>query len=233
MTEPIDTTSSLGRFVMQLLGSIAELERETIMERTRDGRETAVRRGYWPGGKPPMGYRIEHEENQNGSQGRAYLVEEQREADVIRRIFQLYIDDHMSLVSVSAYLNSNDVPTSTAMRTGKPGDWNGARIHAILRNPIYKGEIEFYRRKNKGHREHILGSSPVIVDAEIWEAAQQLLVKNLSLSPRNMKRFYLLRGMSENMARVTMPGITVTGMTVFPPRLSALSRYACKSSTST
>jgi DNA invertase Pin-like site-specific DNA recombinase len=52
LTEPIDTTSAMGRFQLQLLGALAELERGVIQERTRAGLEAARARGR-TGGRPP------------------------------------------------------------------------------------------------------------------------------------------------------------------------------------
>ena len=43
--ESIDTTSAHGRAMWQMMGVFAELERETIRERTREGIEAARRRG--------------------------------------------------------------------------------------------------------------------------------------------------------------------------------------------
>jgi DNA invertase Pin-like site-specific DNA recombinase len=37
LTEAIDTTTPAGRMMMQMLGSVAEFEREMIRERTRAG----------------------------------------------------------------------------------------------------------------------------------------------------------------------------------------------------
>lgn len=45
ITESIDTTSAHGRAMWQMIGVFAELERETIRERTREGIEAARRRG--------------------------------------------------------------------------------------------------------------------------------------------------------------------------------------------
>lgn len=194
MTEPLDTSSPLGRFVMQLLGSIAELERETILERTRDGKESAVRRGYWPGGRPPMGYSVKHEGANRTARGRGYLVEQADEAETIRLIYKLYTEDKMSLANVSAYLNGHSIPTSTEMRNGAPSFWNAARIHSILKNSVYKGTFDFYRRRNKNNRERVQAEVPALVSEETWETAQRNLTGNLKASPRNMKRLYLLRG---------------------------------------
>jgi DNA invertase Pin-like site-specific DNA recombinase len=52
LTEAIDTTSSAGRMLMQMLGSFAEFERAMIRERTRAGLATARKEGRvggrWP-----------------------------------------------------------------------------------------------------------------------------------------------------------------------------------------
>jgi len=43
--QPIDTTSSMGKFTRNILSAVAELERELISERTKDGLKRAVADG--------------------------------------------------------------------------------------------------------------------------------------------------------------------------------------------
>lgn len=50
LTEPIDTTSPMGRLVMQILLAVAEMERELIRERTRAGMRSKKERD--PSWKP-------------------------------------------------------------------------------------------------------------------------------------------------------------------------------------
>ena len=45
ITEAVDTTTSAGRMVMQMLGSFAEFERSMVRERTRAGLAAARDRG--------------------------------------------------------------------------------------------------------------------------------------------------------------------------------------------
>lgn len=54
LTEAIDTTTSAGRMMMQMLGAVAEFEREMIRERTRAGLEEARKQGRVGGRKPKL-----------------------------------------------------------------------------------------------------------------------------------------------------------------------------------
>lgn len=53
LTEPIDTTTPIGGFVVQILGAVAELERNIIIERTKAGLMAARSRGA-PFGRPHL-----------------------------------------------------------------------------------------------------------------------------------------------------------------------------------
>lgn len=45
LTEPLDTSTPLGMFMIQILGSVAQLERSIIRERTVAGQVAAIKRG--------------------------------------------------------------------------------------------------------------------------------------------------------------------------------------------
>lgn len=49
LTEPLDTSSSMGMFVIQVLGAVAQLERSIIRERSIAGQVAARARGRLPG----------------------------------------------------------------------------------------------------------------------------------------------------------------------------------------
>lgn len=58
-TEPFDTATPIGRMLIQLLGVFAEFERETIIDRVINGMTAKARKGKWPGGHLPFGYRLD------------------------------------------------------------------------------------------------------------------------------------------------------------------------------
>ena len=74
VTQQFNTTSSMGRLLLNILMSFAEFERETIAERTRDKMLASRRRGLWTGGRPVLGYdvaekRLVDQPRPNGLQG--------------------------------------------------------------------------------------------------------------------------------------------------------------------
>ena len=52
LKENIDTTTPQGRFMLTVFGALAELERESILERQREGIEIAKAEGKYKGRKP-------------------------------------------------------------------------------------------------------------------------------------------------------------------------------------
>ena len=54
LTEPLDTGNPYGRFTLQVLGAVAELERNIIRERVIAGQVTAIKRGVVVGGRPKL-----------------------------------------------------------------------------------------------------------------------------------------------------------------------------------
>lgn len=57
-TEPFDTGTPLGRAMLGILAIFAQLERDTIIERTKSGLKQRVRQGLWHGAAYPFGYRM-------------------------------------------------------------------------------------------------------------------------------------------------------------------------------
>src|SRR5882724_7416020 len=82
VTQPLNTTASLGRLTLNILLSFAQFEREMISDRTRDKMGAARRKGKWVGGNPVMGYDV-------APQG-GFLVVNQEEAQRVCEIFALY-----------------------------------------------------------------------------------------------------------------------------------------------
>src|SRR5262250_2839047 len=57
VTQQFNTTSSMGRLILNVLLSCAQSERAVTGERIRDKIAASKKKGLWMGGNPPLGYR--------------------------------------------------------------------------------------------------------------------------------------------------------------------------------
>src|SRR5271167_2948251 len=58
VTQQFNTTTSMGRLMLNVLLSFAQFEREVTGERIRDKIAASKRKGMWMGGTPPIGYDV-------------------------------------------------------------------------------------------------------------------------------------------------------------------------------
>ena len=90
VTEQVDTSSPMGRFIINVMSSLAQMERETTKERVIMGSEAARRAGRWTGGIP-YGYQIPIEFDTTGNRiNRGILTEHPEEAQNVQKIFEMY-----------------------------------------------------------------------------------------------------------------------------------------------
>ncbi|MFB7640022.1 recombinase family protein [Peribacillus butanolivorans] len=80
VTEPFDTPTAIGRFLITLVAAIAQWERETISERVVINMVKKATMGERNGGRAPYGYRLK--------EGKLIIYDE--EARFVKDIFNLY-----------------------------------------------------------------------------------------------------------------------------------------------
>ncbi len=149
-TEPFDTSTSIGRMLVQLLGVFAEFERETIIDRVTKGMATKASKGKWPGGSRPYGYHVDP--------GTQRLIPHPEEAPHLREIFRLFTTQRLGTRAIADELDKRGV----ANRTGKP--WSGHTINRIIANPAYTGDIAY----GDVYAEN---SHEPLIDPETWNTA--------------------------------------------------------------
>ncbi len=191
-TEPFDTSTPIGRFVFQLLGSVAELEKSTISERMTLGRNRVAQQGKWTGGPIPFGYALDEERRLVPS---PVVVPSagMTEAEIARDVFRT-VASGGTTVEVCRRLNALGVPTARRYGSGAVvtvGElWLPSRINNMIRNPVYKG-IHVLKAK-QGPIERAVCA---LIDEQTWQAANEQLPKNRSLPKSNAQRRNLLRGL--------------------------------------
>jgi site-specific DNA recombinase len=191
-TEPFDTSTPIGTFVFQLLGSIAELEKATITERMTLGRDRVARQGKWTGGPIPFGFDLDAEARLVPSERLVDAVNK-TEADIVREVFER-IAAGSSAVLEAKRLQALGIPCARRWASGKElvcsGVWQADRVAHMIRNPAYKGCHVMQTKAGPVERPTVS-----LVSAEVWERANAQLTRNRLMATRNAKHQYLLRGL--------------------------------------
>lgn len=165
--ESFDTTSAFGKAMIGILAVFAQLERDTIIERTKLGKERRAKEGYWNGGPAPIGYDL--------IDGK--LIINEFEAIQVRKAFDLYKSHGQN--KTAQFLNEMGYKT-------KYGSWKGRSISRIVSNPIYIGMIHYRDEIFQGNHEPIISQ-------EDFKMVQKV-ISSRSKS-RRTKSKYLLGGL--------------------------------------
>ena len=95
----IDSSKDSGKLTITVLSAVAEIERENILVQTMEGRKQKAREGKWNGGLAPFGYDLD---SKNGT-----LIVNPEESEIVRIIFQKFVNGGMGTQSISNYLNQH------------------------------------------------------------------------------------------------------------------------------
>lgn len=166
-TEPFDTATPLGKAMLGILAVFAQLERDTIVERTTMGRRQRIAGGLWHGGRVPFGYRWDH--------ATQTLTVHRAEAAVVKSVFRRFLSGE-SLSGLAQWANLQSHARS----------FTHTAIRQMLTRPIYAGYLN--------HAGELLrGQHQPIVDPATFAAAEHSLCER----KRGQKRSgnYLLSGL--------------------------------------
>ena len=86
----------------------------------------------------PFGYRFIRKTDHSA----AYYQIDEEQARIVRRMFELYTTEGLSIGAIARLLNEQAIPTSK-----RRGRWERSTVWGMLRNPAYKGKRALARRR--------------------------------------------------------------------------------------
>lgn len=182
--------SAEGEVRKDLDATFAKWENAKRVERSNRGKMRKAEIGKFVAGYAPFGYRVDL----NALGG---LVIFEPEAQIVREIYEWYIESRLSLSQVARELNARGVPTA---QKGKK--WTASSIAHLLKNTAYVGYVYYNKTKKvNGKRARRERSEWVKIECQpltsqdVFEAARDLLKHNKEYRRKHSSRFYLLSGL--------------------------------------
>lgn len=189
--ENIDTGTLTTELMVSVSGSLAQEESVSMSQNMKWSYQKRMQSGQYITSNPPFGYRLE-----NGK----HMVIETSEADVVKWIFDSYLDG-MNVYEIAEAVTAMGFPTSE----GRP-NWQSSTVQYLLQNEKYIGDslnqksfttdtFPFRELDNKGQRPqyYVSGTHPAIIDKDTFERTQKLMRSRSSKKLEPWKEYPLSR----------------------------------------
>jgi len=135
-TEKFDTSTPMGRAMLNICITFAQLERETIQKRVTDAYYSRSQRGFKMGGKAPYGFHTEPIKMDGINTKK--LVVNPDEAEHIKLIFEMYAEPRTSYGDITRHFAEQGI-----LFYGK--ELIRPTLAQMLRNPVYvQADLDVY-----------------------------------------------------------------------------------------
>ena len=174
---------------------VAKIENRNRARRVRDGRLKKAKIGKYVGSRAQYGYKL----SKSTASGLEIV---QGYADVVKKIFKLFVQDNTSVRTIVSTLNDDNIPSPRGRK------WGHSSVTRILKYEGYTG-VHYYNKMKvqrtlagkvvtkRDRSEWVQMTIPIIISRYLFKLAQKRLAENKKHKRHRTKkgRFYLLQGM--------------------------------------
>ncbi|MCI1930878.1 MAG: recombinase family protein [Clostridia bacterium] len=204
VNERFDTSTPIGRAMLYIIMSFAQLERETIAERIRDNYFSRLEKGIWPGGPAPYGFDI----IKKNIQGKNFSVlSENENAANVKEIFDLYSSEKVSLGEIGKYMRQkgdnnltwNNLSVSRIIKCAEYAVCTSEFYYYLISQSIsIKSSFDCFDGKSGGilcKKTFAVSFHKGIVDADTWIKCNEKIKKNSAIKNTGRGKYSFLSGM--------------------------------------
>ncbi|MEI2279003.1 recombinase family protein [Paenarthrobacter ilicis] len=176
-TEPMDTTTSSGRFARGMLAELAAFESERMGEQWKESHARRVKAGVPANGKPRFGYQYSKESG---------FSPDPVSGPVLAELYRRYLSGQ-SIYSLVKWLNDGPTRPVTGYGVSSDGLWSARTVRRIMDQGFGAGYITHHGERVPGIHE------PVITETEWNEYLARRETRRVSR--RSERSQYLFSGM--------------------------------------
>lgn len=175
-----DLDNEFDEDYLEFEGFMSRKQYKVINKGMQGGRIRSVQEGNYIATRPPYGYLIED----LGKKGRI-LIPHPDQADVVKMIFNWYVNKHMGFAKIADGLNRLGIKSYTG------GLWERTSLSSLLKNQVYIGKLVWKKKcirksKTPGKKKDAYtrdksdwiiadGKHQAIIDVETFNKAQEIL----------------------------------------------------------
>lgn len=192
VNDNVDTLNASTLDIAPFRNLLNDMYSQDISKKVKGALKARQQQGKFIGNKAPYGY-LKDPDDHN------HLIIDERYAPIIRRIYDMYLDEGMGCRRIAKQFTDEKIPrphvaaaevieaySAYSVDDDSEYRWNTQQISWIIRNPIYAGHTRGqYRPKvsPKSKKRKPMGSEQIIVrnthepiiDPERWETAQTII----------------------------------------------------------
>lgn len=193
--EVIDLSDEMN-IMNDMKATLGRYEYLQTKKRFKEGKIRSARLGRWVNGTPPIGY--DYDKNTKR------LVIDEHYAEMVRMIFDLYVNEGFSLQDIGFELNRK------GYKGRRGGYFQEIQISRMLQNETYIGNIVFGKSEGSGHKNkktkplqaksedewiRVEDTHEPIVDRDIFEKAAVKLAKKQKIPRKARQEVFTLSGL--------------------------------------
>jgi site-specific DNA recombinase len=206
-----DFSGREGEFLETTLSGFASWFSKDVSRKMHKGIRDSVRNGSIKTGGcgAPYGYDLEEVD------GRHVLVINEYEAEIVRQIFDMYVNQRETIYGIRQYLDKHNIPKPLKGKAHKANQskardlgWSGGTIRGILTNETYTGRWYYRKTRNVKHpvtgkvkhvprprSEWLMVKVPRIVSDNLFSAVTERRQKNKKVKGKQHVNTYTLGGL--------------------------------------
>ena len=170
-----------GNLIDTIIASVNAFQSQITGRKTSKVLEEKAKLGWYPGGRPPLGYKNIENPNPTSTLDKKIIGIDEPVSIHIKKAFEMYSTGNFNVTQIANFLNKKGV---------KPP--YGVKIHPSLVARILQDE--FYIKRFLWNGKVYVGKHPALIDTPLFNHVQSVLQAHNQNATRKRKHLFLLRG---------------------------------------